>query len=80
MPVAIVIGASRGLGADTALALARKGYDVCVAAKTAARHPTLPGTIHTVAEQVRQAGVKGIPIACDVRKEADISSAFLQCR
>jgi citronellol/citronellal dehydrogenase len=45
-----ITGASRGIGRAIALACARKGANVVIAAKSDTPHPKLPGTIHTVAE------------------------------
>src|SRR2546428_234061 len=42
-----VTGASRGIGLAIALAAARNGANIAIAAKTDAPHPKLPGTIHT---------------------------------
>ena len=70
--VAIVTGASRGVGRACALALAKEGCDVVIAAKTVEPHPKLPGTIHTVAKEVEALGVKALPIQCDVRDPAAI--------
>ena len=47
--VAIVTGASRGIGRECALALARRGCHVVIAAKSTEPQPTLPGSIYTVA-------------------------------
>ena len=49
--VAIITGASRGIGRQLALDLGEKGVSVVVAAKTAKPHPKLPGTIHETAAQ-----------------------------
>ena len=52
--VAIVTGASRGIGEDVAVALAAEGAKVAIAARTEeVRDKRLPGTIHTVAEGIR---------------------------
>ncbi len=43
-----------------------------IAAKSDTPHPKLPGTIHTVAEEVRDAGGKALPLVLDVRDEKQI--------
>jgi NAD(P)-dependent dehydrogenase (short-subunit alcohol dehydrogenase family) len=43
--VAIVTGASRGIGRQIALELSRRGMTVVVAARTVDPHRRLPGTI-----------------------------------
>ncbi|HET9754411.1 MAG TPA: SDR family NAD(P)-dependent oxidoreductase, partial [Myxococcales bacterium] len=70
--VAVVTGSSRGVGRAVALALAREGCDVVVAAKTADPHPRLPGTIHTTAGEVRKLGRRALPVQCDVREFAQV--------
>ena len=65
--VAIITGASRGIGRECALALARLGCNIVVAAKTVTPQPTLPGTIYTVAEEVEKLGVRALPFQVDLR-------------
>ena len=66
--VAIVTGASRGIGRQIALTLARNGVAVVVAAKSErSRPPRLPGSIHTTAEEVEELGSRALPVAVDVR-------------
>ncbi len=65
--VAIVTGASRGIGRECVLALARAGANVVVAAKSTAPQPTLPGTIFTVAKEAEAIGVQALPVAVDLR-------------
>lgn len=75
----LVTGASRGIGRAIALAAAREGANIVIAAKTAEPHPKLPGTIHTVAEEVRALGARALPLQVDVREEiavADLMSAI----
>jgi citronellol/citronellal dehydrogenase len=71
--VAIVTGASRGVGKSVALALAREGCDVVVAAKTAEPDPRLPGTIQDTAREIEALGVRALPIQVNVREETDVS-------
>ena len=75
--VAIVTGGSRGIGREVCLALARAGAHVVVAAKSASPQPTLPGTIHTVADEIRalRTGAEAFPYALDLRDE----SACVSC-
>ena len=70
--VAIVTGSSRGVGRAVALALAREGCDVVIAAKTDEPHPRLPGTIHDTAAAVRALGRKALPVRCNVRELDDV--------
>ena len=51
--VVLITGASRGIGAACALALARAGAHVALASKTVDPHPRRPGTLGAVAEEVR---------------------------
>jgi NAD(P)-dependent dehydrogenase (short-subunit alcohol dehydrogenase family) len=46
-----ISGASRGIGREIALKLAKDKANIIVAAKTAEAHPKLPGTIYTVAKE-----------------------------
>ena len=68
--VVFITGASRGIGRTIALACAREGADIVVAAKTdVAENPRLPGTIHDVAREVEQLGRRALPIKLDVRDD-----------
>ena len=67
-----ITGASRGIGRQIALACASQGANVVIAAKSDTPHPKLPGTIHTVAEEVRAAGGQALPLVLDVRDEEQI--------
>ena len=73
-----ITGGSRGIGREIAIRAARDGANVVVAAKTAEPHPKLPGTIHTVAEEIEKAGGKALPIQLDVRDDAAIAAAIEQ--
>ncbi|MFI4865884.1 MAG: SDR family oxidoreductase [Steroidobacterales bacterium] len=70
-----ITGASRGIGLAIALRAARDGANVAVAAKTSTPHPKLPGTIHSAADQVRQAGGRALALECDIRFEQQIEAA-----
>lgn len=65
--VALITGASRGIGRAIALKLASLGADIVIAAKSVSPQPTLPGTIHSVAGEVRALGVRALAVQCDVR-------------
>lgn len=70
-----VTGASRGIGLAIALRAARDGANIAIAAKTAEPHPKLPGTIHTAAEQIEQAGGKALALQTDIRDEDQVAAA-----
>src|SRR5262245_6044254 len=72
--VAIVTGASRGIGRAIALGLAKAGWAVVVAAKSTASTDKLPGSIHSVAAEVEALGAAALAVQTDVRDEAQIDS------
>lgn len=72
-----VTGGSRGIGRAIALRAARDGANVVIAAKTAAPHPRLPGTIHTVAREVEEAGGRSLAVEADVRYEDQVDRAIV---
>lgn len=74
-----ITGGSRGIGREIALIAARDGANVVIAAKTADPHPKLPGTIHSVADEVRKAGGRALAIQLDVRDDSAIPAAIAQC-
>ena len=53
-----ITGASRGIGRAIGLRAARDGANVVIAAKTSEPHATLPGTIHTAAREMEEAGIQ----------------------
>ena len=70
--VALVTGASRGIGAEIARRFGAEGAAVAVAARTTqGASSALPGTIDETVTQIREAGGTAIAIAADLAKPAD---------
>jgi len=67
--VALVSGASRGIGKALAIRLAQEGADVVIAAKTEQSSDKLPGSIYETAEAVRALGRRALAVPTDVRSE-----------
>ena len=77
--VAIVTGASRGIGEYIAQHLARAGAKVAVAARTVeVTDPRLPGTIHTVVEGIKAEGGEALAVRMDVRDTESIDEGVEQ--
>lgn len=68
----IITGSSRGIGRAMALKFARHGANLVIAAKSAEPHPKLKGTIYEVADEVKAAGGKALPVQVDVRIEDQV--------
>ena len=72
--VAIVTGATRGIGRAIALGLASAGCNIVAAGRTESPRRQLPGTIYSVAEEVQALGRDSLPVACDVRHEQSVQN------
>lgn len=57
-----------------ALRLAAEGAAVVVTGKSEQSTDTLPGSIHSVAEQITAAGGRALPVRLDVRKEEEVAA------
>lgn len=74
-----ITGGSRGIGLAMALRAARDGAHIAIAAKTDTPNPKLPGTIHSAAAAIEQAGGQALAIKCDIRSEDEVAAAVQAC-
>ncbi len=73
--VAIVTGASRGIGKAVAVGFAREGAKVAIAARSETEpKPGLTGTIYETADEVKAAGAQALAIRTDVTDEAQVQA------
>src|SRR5690348_16541517 len=73
-PVALITGGSRGIGAATAEALARRGYDVALTYRNKAERA------EEVVRAVAEEGVAGMALACDITVPEDLANLFDEVR
>ncbi len=69
-PVILITGASRGIGAATALQAARAGYTVVV------NYRANELAAESVVQQIREMGAKAIAVQADVSDEAEVLAMF----
>ena len=79
--VAFVTGASRGIGRASSLALAGRGFDIVVTARTmvegsAADGSDVPGSVESTAAEVRSCGREALPIRLDLLDRPSIDAAI----
>jgi dehydrogenase/reductase SDR family member 1 len=79
--VAVVTGASRGLGKGIALGLGEAGATVYVTGRsTSTSRAELPGTIEETASDLTRLGGRGIAMRCDHRVDAEVEAVFARVR
>ncbi len=75
--VAIVTGASRGIGKGCALELGAAGATVYATGRTLREGAAeLPGSLEATAEEVRRLGGTCLPVACDHADDAAVGALF----
>ncbi|TDD91119.1 SDR family NAD(P)-dependent oxidoreductase [Actinomadura darangshiensis] len=87
-PVALVTGASRGIGRRTALALAAAGHDVAFTARTVGegtgrippRHGTaaaipVPGSLERTKAEIEELGARALPVQMDLLDRRSVTAA-----
>ena len=80
--VALVTGASRGIGRCGALSLAKRGYDVAITGRTVHEGDgrvgatVIPGSLDKTAAEIREIGGEVLAVAMDVMDRASIKAAY----
>src|SRR3954447_8316136 len=82
-PIALVTGASRGIGKAIAIALAGAGFDVAITARTvhegagrdAGSDAVLPGSLDTTQAAIESTGRRALPVAMDLMDDGSIDAA-----
>lgn len=74
--VAVVTGASRGIGKAIALALAKEGAAVACVARSTQENPSkiLPGTIEETVAAIQAQGGRALAVAADISKDEQVEA------
>jgi len=67
--IAVITGASSGLGKDAAVAYAKAGANVCLLARRIEK-------LEEVSKEIKELGVESIAVKCDVTKEEEVKLAI----
>ena len=78
--VALVTGASRGIGKGIAIELATAGAKVYFTGRSTLEDPQRPGTIGATEAEIRQLGGQGVGLRCDHHVDAEVAEVFERVR
>lgn len=79
--VAVVTGASRGIGRGIALGLGQAGATVYVTGRTLQEGESpWPGTLTKTSQEITELGGKGVAVRCDHRNDNDVEALFSRVR
>ena len=77
-PVAIVTGASRGIGKQTCLRLAERGFRLALAARTEAPRAGTPGTLGQTLDELKALGAEAMGVRADMAIQEDLDQLVAQ--
>ncbi len=70
--VAVITGASRGIGKQTSLLLAERGFQLVLVARTEQPRPNTPGTLGETAEEVKARGLDPLVVRADLGVQEEL--------
>ncbi|PCI96363.1 MAG: hypothetical protein COB15_10370 [Flavobacteriales bacterium] len=74
--VALVTGATRGIGKGIAIELASEGASVYFTGRSTDEDPMRPGTLAATTAEIEAVGGRGIGIRCDHHVDADVTAPW----
>lgn len=78
--VALVTGASRGIGKGIAIELATAGAKVYFTGRSTQEDPQRPGTVGATEAEIQQLGGQGVGVRCDHHVDAEVAEVFARIR
>lgn len=78
--VALVTGATRGIGKGIAIELGTAGATVYFTGRSTSEDPERPGTIAATADEIAEVGGRAVPIRCDHHVDAEVAGVFERIR
>jgi dehydrogenase/reductase SDR family protein 1 len=78
--VAVVTGASRGIGKGIALGLGEAGATIYITGRSLERGADTRGSLEQTAEEIEALGGTAVPVRCDHRADEDVRAVFDRVR